>query len=167
MYSNFGLLSWFDFWQMSLSLLSVCYHSEHSNLWNKTEKAVSTTWFIHGKVTIWRELHANFVLSPYHSKCETASGINYFQMLDTYIRSKHQNFLRNDGFQHSSAPPHNSNTTLIFFCFNVSQGMDWKIWSGMFVIKTTKLYHIGFIPWNTLKIKWIGLLWLKWRCSND
>lgn len=58
------------------------------------------------KITVWCAIHANGVLDPYYFFNETVRGDDYFQMLNTYVRSEAAMFPQNALFQQDGAPPH-------------------------------------------------------------
>lgn len=53
---------------------------------------------------MWSAVHVNDVVGPYQFYNETARGLNYFQVVDTYIRSEDQKFPQSAAFQQYGDP---------------------------------------------------------------
>ena len=61
------------------------------------------------KITVWCGIQASGVLDPYYLDNETVRGADYYELLNTYLRSSRPSFPRNYLFQQDGAPPHTIN----------------------------------------------------------
>ena len=61
------------------------------------------------KITVWRAVHSNGVLEPYYFDNETARGVDYHHLLNTYVRNSRHLFHPIHLFQQDRASARTSN----------------------------------------------------------
>lgn len=79
------------------------------------------------KWTAWRVLYGSGIVDTYYFSSRAVSGVDYYQMLDTYVWSEAQQLTQNVAFQEDGALPYV--TVAVYFLFGL---MVPNLWVGRY-----------------------------------
>lgn len=117
-----------------------------------------------GTLTLWCAVHDNDVIGPHHITSKTFEQVDYYEMLNSYVRSETQYFPQNAAFQQDGAPPQ---ITRAVHCFsNKTFPISWTRRYGVTnwparasILTILDVFHLGFVK-NKMYRTFSSCLWV-------